>query len=253
VWRWDQAEPFGNNPADEDPDANSVAFDLPLRLPGQRYDAETGLHYNYFRDYDPSIGGYGESDPIGLVAGPNTYAYVGQSPIEASDELGLFVGDPSKFSKFVRPGLANPTTAALSGSFLAGLAVGTAIYDKYGQEIQDALENICRPEDSRKRKHRGRIQAQGSIIKPVVNESSPWAQDTPLTKAEGFAHLHRVTMMIPYRQLPRFTNAIGRAARFISNTSTVGPGMWPFTNDAALSNVRNADRIDIDVWAGEAF
>jgi hypothetical protein len=45
VWRWDHAEPFGNNPADEDPDANSVAFDLPLRLPGQRYDAETALHF----------------------------------------------------------------------------------------------------------------------------------------------------------------------------------------------------------------
>jgi len=89
VWRWDQAEPFGNNPADEDPDANSVAFDLPLRLPGQRYDKETGLHYNYFRDYDPSIGRYGESDPIGLRGGLNTYAYVGGSPLRLSDLLGL--------------------------------------------------------------------------------------------------------------------------------------------------------------------
>ena len=69
VWRWDQQEPFGNNPADEDPDANSVAFDLPLRLPGQRYDAETGLHYNYFRDYDPRIGRYIEADPLGIVPG----------------------------------------------------------------------------------------------------------------------------------------------------------------------------------------
>ena len=33
VWRWDQQEPFGANPANEDPDGNSVAFDLPLRLP----------------------------------------------------------------------------------------------------------------------------------------------------------------------------------------------------------------------------
>jgi RHS repeat-associated protein len=72
VWRWDQAEPFGGNPANEDPDANSVAFDLPLRLPGQRYDAETGLHYNYFRDYDPSLGIYKQSDLIGLRGGLNT-------------------------------------------------------------------------------------------------------------------------------------------------------------------------------------
>jgi RHS repeat-associated protein len=85
VWRWDQAEPFGNNPADEDPDGNSVAFDLPLRLPGQRYDKETALHYNYFRDYDPSIGRYGESDPIGLRGGLNTYAYGDSAPLHSID------------------------------------------------------------------------------------------------------------------------------------------------------------------------
>jgi RHS repeat-associated protein len=88
VWRWDQAEPFGANPADQDPDANSVAFDLPLRLPGQRYDTETGLYYNYFRDYDPSIGRYGESDPIGLAGGVNTYAYVSGSPLMYVDPSG---------------------------------------------------------------------------------------------------------------------------------------------------------------------
>ena len=92
VWRWDQAEPFGNNPANEDPDGNSVAFDLPLRLPGQRYDAETALHYNYFRDYDPSLGRYGESDPIGLKGGLNTYAYVTGNPLGFTDVFGLDQG-----------------------------------------------------------------------------------------------------------------------------------------------------------------
>jgi RHS repeat-associated protein len=89
VWRWDQAEPFGSNPANEDPDSNTVTFDLPLRLPGQRYDAETALHYNYFRDYDPSIGRYGESDPIGLGGGLNTYAYVLGDPLLMIDVKGL--------------------------------------------------------------------------------------------------------------------------------------------------------------------
>ncbi|MGD9730330.1 MAG: RHS repeat-associated core domain-containing protein, partial [Nitrospiraceae bacterium] len=97
MWRWDQAEPFGNNPADEDPDSNSVAFDLPLRLPGQRYDQETGLHYNYFRDYDPSLGRYGESDPIGLKGGLNTYVYVLGGPLMRSDMFGLDA-DGSGFS-----------------------------------------------------------------------------------------------------------------------------------------------------------
>jgi len=90
VRRWDQGEPFGANPANEDPDGNSVAFDLPLRLPGQRHDPETGLHYNFFRDYDPSIGIYKQSDPIGLAGGLNTFAYVDARPTSLMDDLGLW-------------------------------------------------------------------------------------------------------------------------------------------------------------------
>ncbi|MBW1997376.1 MAG: RHS domain-containing protein, partial [Deltaproteobacteria bacterium] len=36
-----------------------------LRLPGQYYDQETGLHYNYHRYYDASTGRYMRPDPIG--------------------------------------------------------------------------------------------------------------------------------------------------------------------------------------------
>jgi len=64
-------------------------FDLPLRLPGQYFDKETNLHYNYFRDYDPAIGRYIQSDPIGLTGGVNTYAYVGSDPLHGVDPLGL--------------------------------------------------------------------------------------------------------------------------------------------------------------------
>jgi RHS repeat-associated protein len=45
--------------------------------------------YNYFRDYDPSIGRYVESDPMGLIAGLNSYAYVRGDPIAKSDVTGL--------------------------------------------------------------------------------------------------------------------------------------------------------------------
>jgi RHS repeat-associated protein len=90
VWRWDQQEPFGNDVPDENP-GGLGRFDLPLRLPGQYFDKETNLHYNYYRDYDASIGRYGQSDPIGLRAGLNTYAYVLSNPLSYLDPFGLDV------------------------------------------------------------------------------------------------------------------------------------------------------------------
>ena len=47
------------------------------------------MHYNYFRDYDPVMGRYGQSDPIGLLGGLNTYGYVSADPLMLFDALGL--------------------------------------------------------------------------------------------------------------------------------------------------------------------
>ncbi|MEZ5513269.1 MAG: RHS repeat-associated core domain-containing protein [Steroidobacteraceae bacterium] len=89
VWRWD-SDPFGNAPANADPDGDSAQFAYPLRFPGQYFDAESGLHYNYSRNYDPQTNRYVESDPIGQRGGINTYIYALANPISYVDSFGLF-------------------------------------------------------------------------------------------------------------------------------------------------------------------
>lgn len=90
VWRWDLlGSAFGSHAAQTDPDGNGVAMDFPLRYPGQYFDAEIGLHYNYFRDYEAATGRYVESDPIALRGGVNTYVYVSNNPIQWVDRRGL--------------------------------------------------------------------------------------------------------------------------------------------------------------------
>jgi RHS repeat-associated protein len=81
VWSVDQS-PFGEVKVEG-------SVEQPLRFPGQYADVETGYSYNYFRDYDPTLGRYIESDPIGLEAGVNTFGYVTGNPVGAFDLYGL--------------------------------------------------------------------------------------------------------------------------------------------------------------------
>jgi RHS repeat-associated protein len=88
VWRWD-TDPFGTAAPNENPSGLGT-FPYNLRFPGQYYQAETGLNQNVNRDYDPLVGKYIESDPIGLRGGSySTYAYVGSNPVSWIDPLGL--------------------------------------------------------------------------------------------------------------------------------------------------------------------
>jgi RHS repeat-associated protein len=89
VWRWDNTEPFGDSVPNGDPGNTGSVFDTPLGFAGQYRDRETGTFYNYFRDYDPLLGRYVQSDPIGLLGGINTYFYVRGHPLWAIDAFGL--------------------------------------------------------------------------------------------------------------------------------------------------------------------
>ncbi|WP_162140742.1 RHS repeat-associated core domain-containing protein [Arenimonas oryziterrae] len=94
IWRWNLTNTaFGEHAPSADPDANSITYTFNLRYPGQWYDSESKLHYNYFRDYDPAIGRYVQSDPIGMNGGVSTFSYVNSSPIGLVDPFGLDIVD----------------------------------------------------------------------------------------------------------------------------------------------------------------
>ena len=123
VWSW-EGEVFG----DTEP---TGSLTLNLRFPGQYFDPESGRHYNVMRDYDPVLGRYVQSDPIGLVAGLNTYVYAGGRPLVLVDRdgqfgilgigLGAVIGGVSSFAGALAQG-ASLGDAAISG--LTGAAIG---------------------------------------------------------------------------------------------------------------------------------
>jgi RHS repeat-associated protein len=61
-----------------------------LRFPGQYFQIETNLAYNWHRHYDPVTGRYTQPDPLRFVDGPSIYAYAGNSPLKWTDRLGLY-------------------------------------------------------------------------------------------------------------------------------------------------------------------
>jgi len=76
-------QPFGDNATISGTSA------LNIRFPGQYYDQEIELNYNYFRDYNPHTGRYAEADPIGLDGGINLFAYTSNNPVNWTDPIGL--------------------------------------------------------------------------------------------------------------------------------------------------------------------
>ncbi len=82
AWRWD-SDPFGLTYP-----TSSIGLTYNLRFPGQQFDADTGYHYNWMRDYNPWTGRYLQADPIGLAGGMSRYEYVGGNPLSNIDPTG---------------------------------------------------------------------------------------------------------------------------------------------------------------------
>ncbi|MBM4335677.1 MAG: RHS repeat-associated core domain-containing protein [Deltaproteobacteria bacterium] len=79
--------------------ATGLSTPLNVRLPGQYLDAESSLHYNFFRTYDPGTGRYVSADPIGQAGGINVYRYARNNPLRFFDPFGLEEGSASNVKK----------------------------------------------------------------------------------------------------------------------------------------------------------
>ncbi|MGJ7492231.1 RHS repeat-associated core domain-containing protein, partial [Variovorax sp. ZT4R33] len=95
-WQWGYSAFGDEQPTVADRRFNKTTplesdFGINLRYPGQYFDAESNLHYNGFRTYNPNVGRYTQGDPIGLDGGWNRFGYVDSNPLSYVDPEGLLL------------------------------------------------------------------------------------------------------------------------------------------------------------------
>jgi RHS repeat-associated protein len=160
--------------------STSDGTSCPLRFPGQYHDAETGLHYNVHRYYDPHTARYLSPDPLGLSPSANHYTYVA-NPLVVSDPLGLAGYQDPANGQFARDPSLPPADHVHNRS--------TEYPSGYRQETHDEMAAKWTDE--------GRLQG-GVPRDPVTGEKIPHDQLTwrdangrtiPYYDAEGHTNL----------------------------------------------------------------
>jgi RHS repeat-associated protein len=127
AWQGDR-EPFGTTTATLENTINN------FRFPGQYYDEETGLHYNWHRYYDPQTGRYLRTDPLGLGGGINLYLYAGGNPVNFVDPMGLKTTITITNTKFTASSISGAISATSDRSYVKPF---------YGAQIQDSRAGSC--------------------------------------------------------------------------------------------------------------
>ncbi len=153
VWAWG-SDAFGNG-------TPSGTATVNLRFAGQYWDAESDLHYNWNRYYDPITGRYISSDPIGLAGGLNTFGYALANPVMYIDPRGLSI---KKAIARVIPGLGQACNIYDAATILTACALDPRFCKTIAQEVLTGLPNTEAEAPSSKPK------SDGSNVDPKENE-----------------------------------------------------------------------------------
>ncbi|WP_425609459.1 RHS repeat-associated core domain-containing protein [Xanthomonas arboricola] len=206
VWTWSlKGEAFGNTAPNQDPDGDGAALVLDMRFPGQRFDAASGLSQNYFRDYDPATGRYGQSDPIGLEGGFSSYAYVSSRPLSSVDHNGLQaiplpmplpIGPPgfgegeNGTDDFGGPRLPEPTAAGVLGG-LYQISKTTPGFSLLDQSL--TIANALCPENNDELCEKAKTDARNAHFK-LITKRIPQFQ-TGGTRGRDPGHLQAIIQL----------------------------------------------------------
>ena len=122
------------------PHAVTGSAALTARFPGQWFQLEAGLHYNWHRHYDPTLGRYTQPDPLGFVDGPSVYVYARASPTARVDTDDLMSVSPGSTSSS-----SFGSQCRLAGLVLVGHGLPRTLRPKLGEANPEILLPFCFP------------------------------------------------------------------------------------------------------------